>query len=77
MAAIRHSSGKLYADIIHDEHGAREIWIYIVQQSGSPEILEMGSCATREAAEKLADESMRQMTGRGTGRGTRRSGRAA
>lgn len=59
--AIRLNWGKLYADILRDERGAKAIWMYVVQRAGSPEILAMGSCRTRRAAEKFAEETMREL----------------
>jgi hypothetical protein len=60
MSAIRVSRGNLYADILRDTRGPSDIWIYVVQREGSPDVLAMGTCASREEAESVAAKVMRQ-----------------
>lgn len=64
MSPIRLTRGVFFADIlrVHDVFND-ELWVYIVQRTGSPDVLGMGSCTTREAAEKLANKVMAERAG--------------
>ena len=55
MSAIRITRGVFFADVLRvRDTSLGELWVYIVQRTGSPDVLAMGTCASREAAEKLA-----------------------
>jgi len=57
MRVARISRGNLYADILEDTRGPG-VWLYVVQRAGSVDVLALGSCATREAAEEVAQRIM-------------------
>jgi hypothetical protein len=53
--------GNLYADILVDRrHGAAEVWHYILQREGSPEILFWGNVPSRDEAIRLATDLLHQ-----------------
>jgi len=55
MSPHRITVGPLYADILVDRRDrTQEIWHYILQREGSPEIMYWGNCHTREEAESCA-----------------------
>ena len=60
MAATRLVYGDLYADVLHDTRGPTELWLYVVQREGSPEVLAMGQCSSEESAKDLARKYMHQ-----------------
>ncbi len=59
-AALRLHTGPFFADIIHDQHDTN-IWIYVVQREGSPDILALGSCTTETGARDVAQRIMKDM----------------
>jgi hypothetical protein len=65
VSAIRLTWGQLYADVLYDCRAAEKVWIYVVQRVGSPDVLAIGSCFTREDAERLARKTMRDIAGEG------------
>ena len=65
MSATRVTRGELFADVLRIRQAPQEeVWVYIVQRHGSPDILGMGTCATQAAARKLAQEVMRDLQSR-------------
>ncbi len=49
---IRVSLGEYFADVLCDRRSFPEIWHWIVQKDGSPDIIQWGHETTREAAER-------------------------
>ncbi len=64
MAPFRLTRGNLYADIMVDRRGPSDMWMYVVQREGSPEILAMGSCQSEDEARAAAAQSMKQFISR-------------
>lgn len=61
MSPDRIRLGNLYADLLVDRRGTpQEVWHYILQREGTPEILFWGNVATREEAIRLATELLHQ-----------------
>jgi hypothetical protein len=61
MSPDRIKRGDLFADILVDRRNPEgEIWHYILQRSGSPDILFWGNCPTREEAVELATRILDQ-----------------
>ena len=56
----RITHGNVYADILRDRRGPEDIWIYVIQRQGSPDILAMGTCATEADARKVANKALRE-----------------
>ncbi len=56
-----------FADVlrVRDTH-LKELWVYIVQRTGSPDILAMGTCTSQKAAEELALKIISDMQARKT-----------
>jgi hypothetical protein len=62
MSATRLTCGDLFADVLRIRHAPyEEVWVYIIQRHGSPDVLGMGTCHTQTAAKKLAEEVMRDL----------------
>ena len=59
MSPFRITHGNLYADILLDRRGVEDIWIYVIQRAGSPEILAMGSCRSEAEAREVAATAMK------------------
>ncbi len=59
MSAIRIVRGEMYADILVDRRGAGDVWMYVVQREGQPDILAMGSCASETEARDAAWKALR------------------
>ena len=64
LAAIRISLGELYADILVDRRGPRDVWMYVIQREGSPDILAMGSCDSEKEARKTASDALQRFVWR-------------
>jgi hypothetical protein len=65
MSATRLTHGDLFADVLRIRQAPHEeVWVYIVQRQGSPDVLSMGTCTTQAAAEKLAEDVMRELQSR-------------
>ncbi len=61
MSPDRIKRGDLFADILVDRRDPEgEIWHYILQRSGSPDILIWGNCPTREDAVEIATRILDQ-----------------
>jgi hypothetical protein len=61
MSPHRITVGNLYADILVDRRDpTQEIWHYILQREGSPEILFWGTCRTMEEATQYAKDLLNQ-----------------
>jgi hypothetical protein len=60
VSSHRITVGNLYADILVDRRVSPEIWLYVVQREGSPEVLAMGSCASEDEAKKVAQDALSQ-----------------
>ena len=54
MAATRLTRGNLFADVLRVRHEPGDVWVYIVQRKGLPDILAMGTCPTQQEAKDLA-----------------------
>jgi hypothetical protein len=61
MSAARTHHGPFYTDIVADPHGSG-VWFYVVQRTGSADILAIGSCDSEEAARKVATATMKQLS---------------
>jgi hypothetical protein len=59
MALYRIDHGNLYADILLDRRNPTDIWIYVIQRQGSPEILAMGSCSSEAEARRIATDALK------------------
>ncbi len=64
MSPIRVSRDDLFADILVDRRAPTDVWVYVVQREGSPEILAMGSCNSQEKAVAVATELLSQFRAR-------------
>lgn len=64
MSPIRVTRDDLFADILVDRRAPDDIWFYVVQRQGSPEILAMGTCDSQEKATQLATEVLAQFRSR-------------
>jgi len=64
MSPLRITRGSLYADILVDRRGPTDIWIYVVQREGNPEILAMGSCHSESEAREAATHALQQFLSR-------------
>ncbi len=64
MSYFRLTRGNVYADILLDRRGPKDIWMYVVQREGSPEILAMGSCRTEAECRKTAAQALKQFESR-------------
>ena len=60
MSPFRITVGTMYADVLVDRRGPAEVWHYILQREGSPEIVFWGNCQTREEAMKRAKDLLNQ-----------------
>ena len=60
MSAIRITRDNLFADILVDRRGPVDIWVYVVQREGQPDILAMGSCHSEAEARQVAAHALRQ-----------------
>jgi hypothetical protein len=61
MSPKRISFGNMYADILVDRRlVGREVWHYILQREGSPEIVYWGTCGTEAEATKYAKDLLNQ-----------------
>ncbi len=62
MSATRLAHGSLFADVLRVPSDCdRQVWVYIVQRHGSPDILAMGTCPTEKGARELAQKIMKEM----------------
>ena len=64
MSATRLHRGPLFADVLRVRHEPEEVWVYIVQRKGLPDILAMGTCPTQAEAKKLALKMMDEFKSR-------------
>jgi hypothetical protein len=64
MSPFRVSRGNVFADILVDRRAPQDVWVYVVQREGSPEILAMGSCQSKEKAIEVASELLMQFRAR-------------
>ena len=65
MSATRLTRGELFADVLRIRQAPHdEVWVYIVQRRGSPDILGMGTCTTQASAKKMAEDVMRDLQSR-------------
>ena len=53
--------GDLFADIVPDRKQPVSVWFYVVQRSGSPKVLAMGSSHSEAEAEKDALNTIRDL----------------
>jgi hypothetical protein len=61
MSPYRITVGNLYADILVDRRTPKEeVWHYILQREGSPDIVFWGTCGTREDATRYAKDLLNQ-----------------
>jgi hypothetical protein len=58
MSATRLIRGNLFADVLRVRHEPGDVWVYIVQRRGLPDILAMGTCPTQDQANELALKMM-------------------
>jgi len=54
MPATRLTRGNLFADVLRVRREPGDVWVYIVQRKGLPDILAMGTCPTQEQATESA-----------------------
>jgi hypothetical protein len=54
----------LFADLLVDRRGPSDVWMYVVQRRGQPDILAMGSCQSEDEARETATRLLRQFTSR-------------
>ena len=64
MSPFRVTRDDLFADILVDRRAPADIWIYVLQREGSPEILAMGTCNSKEKAMSVATELLSQFRAR-------------
>ncbi len=64
MSPFRVTRDDLFADILVDRRAPDDVWVYVVQRLGSPEILAMGTCSSQEKATQLATELLNQFRAR-------------
>ena len=60
MSTKRITRGNVYADILVDRRGPNEIWHYIGQREGSPEILFWGHSPNEKIAVEMAEALLKQ-----------------
>lgn len=59
----RLTQGEFYGDIIPDRL-VPDIWFYVVQRRGSPDILALGTCTSAHSARAMAARSLEDLSRR-------------
>lgn len=57
-AELRLTRGEFFADILLDQRDNSHVYHWIVQKSGSPEILQMGQARSYDEARRCAEQSL-------------------
>jgi hypothetical protein len=60
MSAKRITRGNVYADILVDRRGPHDIWHYIGQREGSPDILFWGHTPSEQIAIQIAESLLKE-----------------
>lgn len=61
---VRVTNGSVLADILVDCRAPSDIWMYVVQRQGSPDIMAMGSCNSEPETRTAANQAVRQYDSR-------------
>lgn len=64
MSTMRIHHGEVFADVLVDRRGPCDIWMYVIQREGKPDILAMGSCHSEAEARETAANVLRQFKAR-------------